>query len=148
MSLHNLKPWIVRAQREQYAIGAFNANTMEQVQAIVLAAQAENAPVIIQISHHALQYVGSGNEIVGLRYMAEIGKVAAQSVSIPVALHLDHATENEILQAIGLGFTSVMFDGWRYTLAGKYRDHQKTLRDSSFGRCLDRSRIGRSPQSR
>jgi len=111
MSLHNLKPWIVRAQREQYAIGAFNANTMEQVQAIVLAAQAENAPVIIQISHHALQYLGSGNEIIGLRYMAEIGKVAAQSVSVPVALHLDHATECEILQAIGLGFTSVMFDG-------------------------------------
>jgi fructose-bisphosphate aldolase class II len=110
MSLHNLKPWIVRAQRDQYAIGAFNANTMEQVQAIVLAAQAENAPVIIQISHHALQYVGSGNVIIGLRYMAEIGKVAAQSVSVPVALHLDHATENEVIQAIGLGFTSVMFD--------------------------------------
>jgi fructose-bisphosphate aldolase class II len=100
----------MRAQREQYAIGAFNANTMEQVQAIVLAAQAENAPVIIQISHHALQYVGSGNEILGLRYMAEIGKIAAQSASIPVALHLDHATESEVLQAIALGFTSVMFD--------------------------------------
>jgi fructose-bisphosphate aldolase class II len=111
MSLHNLKPWIVRAQREQYAIGAFNANTMEQIQAIVPAAQEENAPVIIQISHRALQYVGSGSEILGLRYMAGIGIVAAQSVSVPVALHLDHATESEVLQAIGLGFTSVMFDG-------------------------------------
>jgi fructose-bisphosphate aldolase class II len=111
MSLHNLKPWIMRAQREQYAIGAFNANTMEQVQAIVLAAQEENAPVIIQISHRALQYVGSGSVILGLRYMAEIGKVAAQSVSVPVALHLDHATESEVLQAIEMGFTSVMFDG-------------------------------------
>jgi fructose-bisphosphate aldolase class II len=111
MPLQNLKPWIMRAQREQYAIGAFNANTMEQIQAIVLAAQAENAPVIIQVSHRALQYVGSGNEILGLRYMAEIGSVAAQSVSVPVALHLDHAKEDEVLQAIGLGFTSVMFDG-------------------------------------
>jgi fructose-bisphosphate aldolase class II len=101
----------MRAQREQYAIGAFNANTMEQVQAIVLAAQEENAPVIIQISHRALQYVGSGSVILGLRYMAEIGKVAAQSVSVPVALHLDHATESEVLQAIEMGFTSVMFDG-------------------------------------
>jgi fructose-bisphosphate aldolase class II len=110
MSLQNLKPWIMRAQREQYAIGAFNANTMEQVQAIVLAAQEEKAPVIIQISHRALLYAGSGSEILGLRYMAEIGKIAAQSVSIPVALHLDHATESEVLQAIGLGFTSVMFD--------------------------------------
>jgi fructose-bisphosphate aldolase class II len=111
MALQDLKPWLLRAQREHYAIGAFNANTMEQVQAIVLAAQAEGAPVIIQISHRALQYVGSGNVILGLRYMAQVGRVAAQSVTVPVALHLDHATESEVLQAIGLGFTSVMFDG-------------------------------------
>jgi fructose-bisphosphate aldolase class II len=111
MALQDLKPWILRAQREHYAIGAFNANTMEQVQAIVLAAQEEDAPVVIQISHRALQYVGSGNVILGLRYMAEVGSVAAQSVTVPVALHLDHATENEVLQAINLGFTSVMFDG-------------------------------------
>ena len=111
MTLQNLKPWLLRAQREHYAIGAFNANTMEQVQAIVLAAQEEDAPVVIQISHRALQFVGSGNVILGLRYMAEVGKVAAQSVTVPVALHLDHATESEVLQAIGLGFTSVMFDG-------------------------------------
>jgi fructose-bisphosphate aldolase class II len=77
----------------------------------VLAAQEEDAPVVIQISHRALQYVGGGNVILGLRYMAEVGNVAAQSVTVPVALHLDHATENEVLQAIGLGFTSVMFDG-------------------------------------
>jgi fructose-bisphosphate aldolase class II len=43
--------------------------------------------------------------------MAAIGKVAARSVDVPVALHLDHATEIEIMQAIDLGFTSVMFDG-------------------------------------
>jgi fructose-bisphosphate aldolase class II len=111
MALQNLKPSILRAQREHYAIGAFNANTMEQVQAIVLAAQEEDAPVVIQISHRALQYVGSGNVILGLRYMAGVGSVAAQSVTVPVALHLDHATVDEVLQAIGLGFTSVMFDG-------------------------------------
>ncbi len=111
MTLQNLKPWILRAQREHYAIGAFNANTLEQVQAIVLAAQEEDAPVVIQISHRALQYVGGGNVILGLRYMAEVGNVAAQSVTVPVALHLDHATDSEVLQAIGLGFTSVMFDG-------------------------------------
>ena len=93
------------------AIGAFNANTLEQMQAIVLAAQAENAPVIIQVSHRALQYVGSGSEIRGLQYMAAMGKVAADSVDVPVSLHLDHANEDEVLQAIALGFTSVMFDG-------------------------------------
>ncbi len=111
MSLLNIQPWVLRAQREHFAIGAFNANTLEQVQAIVEAAQAEAAPVIIQVSHRALQYIGCGNETVSLRYIAEIGRVAAQSVSVPVSLHLDHANEAEVLQAIGLGFTSVMFDG-------------------------------------
>ena len=111
MTLGNPKGWIHEAQQKHYAIGAFNANTMEQVQAIVLAAEAEQAPAIIQISHNALRYAGSGNETLGMRYMAEIGRVAAESVSVPIALHLDHGTHNEVLQAIATGFTSVMFDG-------------------------------------
>ena len=111
MTLQNVYPWILRAQREGWAVGAFNANTLEQVQAVVLAAQAETAPAIIQVSHRALTYIGSGNEIQGLKYIAAIGKIAAESVTAPVALHLDHGTESEVLQALALGFTSVMFDG-------------------------------------
>lgn len=111
MTLQNILPWIQDAHQNSYGIAAFNANTMEQMQAIVLAAQAEHAPVIIQVSHRALQYVGSGSEVRGLQYMAAIGKVAANSVDVPVSLHLDHANEPEVLQAIALGFTSVMFDG-------------------------------------
>ena len=111
MTLQNVFPWILRAQQEGWAVGAFNANTLEQVQAVVLAAQAENAPTIIQVSHRALTYIGSGNEIQGLKYIAAIGKIAAESVTVPLALHLDHGTESEVLQAIALGFTSVMFDG-------------------------------------
>ena len=111
MTLQNVLPWIQQAHQQGYAIAAFNANTMEQMQAIVLGAQAENAPVIIQVSHRALQYVGSGSELRGLQYMAAVGKVAAASVEVPVSLHLDHANETEVLQAIALGFTSVMFDG-------------------------------------
>ena len=109
--------WIQRAQHEHFAIGAFNANTLEQVQAIVIAAQAENAPALIQISHRALQHVGNGNTTVGLRYMAAIGKIAAQSVAVPIGLHLDHANEAEVMQAIALGFTSVMFDGGDWPFA-------------------------------
>lgn len=111
MTLQNILPWIQEAHQHGYGIAACNANTLEQMQAIVLAAQAENAPVIIQVSHRALQYAGSGSEILGLQYMAAIGKVAANSVQVPVSLHLDHANEQEVLQAIALGFTSVMFDG-------------------------------------
>jgi fructose-bisphosphate aldolase class II len=111
MTLQNVFPWILRAQHEGWAVGAFNANSLEQAQAVVLAAQAENAPAIIQVSHRALTYIGSGNEILGLKYIAAIGKIAAESVIVPLALHLDHGTESEVLQAIALGFTSVMFDG-------------------------------------
>jgi len=111
MTLRNVLPWLRRAQQEGWAVGAFNANTLEQAQAIVFAAQAEESPAIIQVSHRALTYIGSGNEIQGLKYIAAIGKIAAESVAVPIALHLDHGTEREVLQAIALGFTSVMFDG-------------------------------------
>lgn len=115
MTLVNPIPWIRRAQREGFAIGAFNANTLEQVQAIAAAAQIEDAPAIIQISHRALQHVGDGNVTLGLRYMAEIGRIAAQSVRVPIGLHLDHANESEVVQALSLGFTSVMFDGGEFS---------------------------------
>jgi len=111
MTMRNVFPWIQAAHRSGYAIGAFNANTMEQMQSIVLAAQAENAPVIIQVSHRALQYVGNSDVVYGLQTMAALGQVAAASVDVPVSLHLDHANEEEVLMAIALGFTSVMFDG-------------------------------------
>lgn len=111
MTLQNVLPWIIRARKDGWAVGAFNANTMEQAQAIALAAQAERAPAIIQISHRALTYIGSGNEIRGLQYIAAIGKAAAESVTTPVSMHLDHGSERDVLQALALGFTSVMFDG-------------------------------------
>jgi fructose-bisphosphate aldolase class II len=111
MSLQNIYPWILRAHQEGWAVGAFNANTLEQVQSIVLAAQIEQAPAIIQVSHRALTHIGNGSEIQGIKYIAAIGKIAAESVAAPIALHLDHGTENEVVQAIALGFTSVMFDG-------------------------------------
>lgn len=111
MSLENLQPRILRAQREGFAVGAFNANTLEQAQAIALAAELEHAPALLQVSHRALEYLGGGNTTRGLQYFAAFGKIAAQSVRVPIALHLDHANETEVVQAIALGFTSVMFDG-------------------------------------
>jgi len=111
MTLRNVLPWVLRARQESWAVGAFNANTLEQMQAIVSAAQAEQAPAIIQISHRALLYIGNGNAIQGLKYAAALGKIAAESITAPIALHLDHGTEGEVSQAIALGFTSVMFDG-------------------------------------
>jgi fructose-bisphosphate aldolase, class II len=110
MSLINVLPWIERAYREGWAVGAFNAVNMEQAQAIAWAAEAENAPAIIQVSHRALLYVGGGDAVYGLKMMAAVGKAAADSVRAPLALHMDHGSESEVRLALELGFTSVMFD--------------------------------------
>lgn len=146
MTLRNVLPWIQTAYQEGYAIAAFNANTLEQMQSIVLAAQAENAPVIIQVSHRALQHVGSGSEILGLQYMAAMGKVAANSVDVPVSLHLDHANENEVLQAIALGFTSVMFDGNALPFAENVATTKRLCKIAhSRGICME-AEIGEVPK--
>ena len=115
MTLVNPRSWILAAKKEGFAIGGFNANNFEQLQAIVRAAELENAPVIVQISHRALLYLGNGNEITGLQYFADVAKRAADNADAPIALHLDHGTELEATQAIALGFSSVMFDGGKHS---------------------------------
>lgn len=94
-----------RAYRDGYAVGAFNANNLEAVQAIVEAAEAERAPVILQASEGALRYAG-------LHLLAALARAAADAASVPVALHLDHGTRFEtVVRCLRAGFTSVMFDG-------------------------------------
>ena len=110
MTLTNVYPWIQRAFHEGWAVGAFNAVNMEQAQAITWAAEAEQAPAIIQVSHRALLYAGDGSAERGLRMMAAVGITAAESAGAPVSLHLDHGTQAEVRLALELGFTSVMFD--------------------------------------
>lgn len=146
MTLQNVLPWIHRAQQEGWAVGAFNANTLEQAQAIVSAAQAEDAPAIIQVSHRALVYIGNGNEIQGLKYIAAVGRIAAESVTVPIALHLDHGTRNEVLQAIALGFTSVMFDGDELSLEENISITKKLCEAAhSVGVCME-AEVGEVPK--
>jgi fructose-bisphosphate aldolase, class II len=146
MTLCNIKPWLLHAQSEGFAVGAFNANTLEQAQAIVAAAQAEYAPVMIQVSHRALGHIGQGNEVRGLQYIAAIGQIAAASVDVPVALHLDHANETEVLQAIALGFTSVMFDGGELPFAENVAITRRLAEAAqASGVCLE-AEIGEVPK--
>jgi len=99
-----------KAEQERYAVGAFNCNNMEIVQAIVAAAGEEDAPVIIQASQGAIKYAG-------LEYIVGLVKVAAAGTDIPVALHLDHGTGFEqVMRCIRQGFTSVMIDGSKLPL--------------------------------
>lgn len=94
-----------QAMAERFAIGAFNANNMEQIQAIIEVAEEERAPVILQVSQGAIRYCG-------LSLAANMVKIAASQVSVPVVLHLDHGTDFEQnVRCLREGFTSLMFDG-------------------------------------
>lgn len=105
MPLVTLREVLVPAAEQGYAVGAFNANNLEYVQAIVTAATAERAPVIVQASQGAIRHAG-------LAYITEMVRVAARETPIPVVLHLDHGRDLELVrQCIEIGFTSVMFDG-------------------------------------
>ncbi|MGW3569325.1 class II fructose-bisphosphate aldolase [Streptomyces sp. NPDC000941] len=93
------------AVRAGLGAGAFNVIQIEHAQAIVAGAEAAGAPVILQISENAVRYHGA---------LAAIGRAAvevAAAARVPVAVHLDHATEPALVrEAVGLGFGSVMFD--------------------------------------
>jgi len=105
MPLVTTKDMLLDAQNRGYAVGAFNANNLEMAQGIIMAAEEENAPVIVQVSHGAAEYAG-------IEEMAAIIKVLANKTSIPVALHLDHGMNYVInMLCLRAGFTSLMFDG-------------------------------------
>ncbi len=104
------KEILEHAQKNKYAVGAFNVNNMEIVQAIIEAAEETRSPVILQASQGALKYAG-------VEYIAALAKVAAEKATVPVALHLDHGTDfKQIMLCIRNGFTSVMIDGSQYPL--------------------------------
>ncbi len=110
MSLVPVSELLKQAEVGGYAVGAFNCNNMEIVQAIIAAAEAENAPVIMQASQGAIKYAG-------IDYIVAMAKLAAERTHVPVALHLDHGTSFEqTMQCIRAGFSSVMIDGSKLPL--------------------------------
>jgi fructose-bisphosphate aldolase class II len=105
MPLVTSKELLQEAQAGGYAIGAFNANNMECVRAVIEAAEEERAPVILQVSQGAIKYAG-------LQLATAMVKTAAQEASVPVVLHLDHGTSfQQNVQCLHAGFTSLMYDG-------------------------------------
>lgn len=99
------------AHQNKYAVGAFNINNMEILQAVIAAAERENSPVLLQTSEGAIKYAG-------LDYLSAMVHLAASKTKVPVALHLDHGTTYEtVMRCISGGWTSVMFDGSHFPLA-------------------------------
>jgi fructose-bisphosphate aldolase class II len=105
MPLVNTKEMFKKAYEGGYAIGAFNVNNMEIIQAITEAAKLENSPVILQVSAGARKYAKH-------TYLVKLVEAALIDTDLPIALHLDHGDSFELCKAcIDGGFTSVMIDG-------------------------------------
>ncbi len=105
MPLVSTKEMFKKAYEGGYAIGAFNVNNMEIVQAIVEAANELKSPVILQVSKGARDYAKPV-------YLTKLVEAALLDSNIPIALHLDHGDSFETCKAcIDSGFTSVMIDG-------------------------------------
>lgn len=110
MPLANMLPLLKKAAKENRAVGAFSVANLEMILGVVNAAEKANTPVILQIAEARLHT--SPLFLIGPAMLA-----AARNAKVDVAVHLDHGvTQACILEAIALGFTSVMFDGSHLSL--------------------------------
>lgn len=110
MPLVNSRELLLDAQRRHYAVGAFNVENMEMMQAVVAAAEAERAPVILQTTPSTLKYAGTAT-------FAAMARAVAEHTRTPVAIHLDHGDSFGLcVKAATDGYTSIMIDGSKLPL--------------------------------
>ena len=105
MALVTTKELLLDAQKNGYAVGAFNVENMEMVQAVIAAAEELRSPVIMQTTPSTLKYADP--EL----FYANVAAVAKKA-SVPVVMHLDHGSSFELaMRAFRAGYTSIMIDG-------------------------------------
>ena len=105
MTIVSAKEMLVKASQEKYAVGAFNITSVVQMVAVIEAAAERNAPVIVQTSVTPAKFLKPEVVVAVFRALAE-------SVSIPVCLHLDHCTDVDFCKKCAdLGYTNIMYDG-------------------------------------
>src|SRR5271154_5273630 len=105
MPLTHTTDLFAKALKGKYALGAFNVNNMELLQAIIEACEEEKAPVMLQISKAPRQYASAV-------YLKKLIEAAVSTSNIPISVHLDHGDSFELCkECIDEGFTSVMIDG-------------------------------------
>lgn len=103
--LVNLNEVLKKAQNEKYAVGLFNTTDTDMLQAVIEAAEESNSPVILGTAEVLLPY---GE----LKLIAPSVIAAAKRAKVPVVVHYDHGlTFDRCIEALKLGFSSIMFDG-------------------------------------
>ncbi|MGG4033560.1 class II fructose-bisphosphate aldolase [Paenibacillus cisolokensis] len=104
MALVSSTPLLIEARQRGYGIVAFNVHTLEMLQAVVEAAEESRSPLILQTTVGTVKHLG-------IEYIVGAAQTAARRASVPIALHLDHCQDFElILQCMRAGYTSVMID--------------------------------------
>lgn len=105
MSIENAKGMLLNATKEKYSVGAFNITNINQMEAIIEAAVEKQSPLIIQTSVTPAKFLKP-------EVIVSVYRTLASSVSIPIALHLDHCTDVDFcFTCAKAGYTSIMFDG-------------------------------------
>lgn len=107
MEFASVKELLCKAQKNGYAVPAFNVENMETVQGVIQAAEELNCPVILQTTPSSVNYAG-------LDFFTACVRNAIRNTRVPVALHLDHGSSYELAaRAMKEGYSSVMIDGSR-----------------------------------
>lgn len=115
LPFYSTKKILQKAQRGKYAVGHFNINNMEIVQGVVQAAVRKKSPVILATSEGAIEYAG-------INFLYDLANTANQLTKVPIALHLDHGRDLDIVKrCIKLGYSSVMYDGSHLNFAQNVR---------------------------
>ena len=92
--LVNASEMLKKAKEGHYAVGQFNINNLEWTKAILLTAQENNSPVILGVSEGAGKYMAGYKTVVGMVK----GMIEELNITVPVALHLDHGSQNILLK--------------------------------------------------
>ncbi|WP_236895930.1 tagatose bisphosphate family class II aldolase [Clostridium beijerinckii] len=109
MSILSTREMLLKAQREYYAVPAFNIHNLETLQVVVETAFEMRSPLIIAGTPSTI------TEYAGPDYVKAMAEVAASKYDIPIAIHLDHFEDvNEIKNDIDIGFRSCMIDASKY----------------------------------
>jgi len=137
MALVTTTEMFKKAYEGGYAIGAFNINNMEIIQAITEAAAEARSPVVLQVSAGARKYAKPA-------YLRHLALAAVEDTGVDFALHLDHGADFEICKScIDNGFTSVMIDGSHHAFADNIALTKKVVEYAHAHGCVVEGELGR-----
>jgi ketose-bisphosphate aldolase len=127
-----------RAQAEGWAVGGYNMHNPETTQALLKAAELSQSPIFMQIGRAIIPHMG-------LKAAFEMTKRITDQSDAKFIIHLDHGAEDEVIEAINLGFTSIMFDGAHYPFEENIKVTQEIVKRCHDAGVYVEAELGRIP---